>query len=137
MTQNNETQIILLNSAARTATPTDSSLLVENESAFIVAQFGRFQKYSAHIIIDVTAQSGGSFIPSIQNYDKASNKYYDVLVGKAISTTGMTNLRIGPDYAPKANLVAKDFLTQKWKLLLTHQNSNSITYSCGANVFHA
>jgi hypothetical protein len=88
-----------------------------------------------HIIIDVTATAATpSVVPTIDGYDFLSGKWYNLLTGTAITTTGTTVLKISPDITALANGAAKDIIPRKWRLVMTHADTDSITYSIGANI---
>lgn len=88
----------------------------------------------AHFIIDVTANSGAiSITPKIQAQDVASTKWYDLLVGKAITTLGTSVIKVHPGLPGTANISADDGLPITWRAVVTHNNGNSVTYTVGAN----
>lgn len=107
-------------SSARTATPSASDI--------------HDMHIGAHIIIDVTAVSATpSVVPVIQGLDEVSGKYYAILTGIAITATGTTVLKVGPNIQALANGAAKDFLPAIWRVTMTHGDSDSITYSVSYN----
>lgn len=112
----------LLASAARTAT----------------IQSGNIDNYNwrgVHVIIDVTAVSGtGSVTPVIQAIDFTSGKFYDLLVGPAITATGLTVIKLYPGIVASANASASDILPRRWRVEVRHADASSYTYSVGANV---
>lgn len=88
-----------------------------------------------HIIIDVTSiTSSPSVVPTIQGKDNASGKFYDLLVGVAITATGTTVLKLYPGITASANISASDLLPNFWRVRMVHANADSITYSVGAGV---
>ena len=88
-----------------------------------------------HVIIDVTAITASpSIVPTIQGKDSVSGKYYTLLVGAAITATGTTVLRVHPDLAPSANLIADDIVPSKFRILMTHADADSATYSVGVSL---
>lgn len=108
-------------SAARTATPT----AVEIKDDFSTG---------VQIIIDVTAVTATpSVVPTIDGLDPASDKWYNILTGAAITATGTTVLRVHPDIPAAAQLTAQDFLPAKYRIVMTHADADSITYSVGVN----
>lgn len=111
--------VVLLASAARTATPTIADQFTEGAAR-------------CHVIVDVTAAAGTGVTPKIQGKDAASGKYYDVLVGSVITTTGTSVLKVGPGLTASANAAASDFLPAVWRVVVTHSDSSSLTYSVGA-----
>ena len=110
--------VVIYTSAARTATSS-----VDRDDR-------HHPRVGMHLIIDVTAIAATpSVVPSIQGYDATSNKYYDILVGAAITATGTTVLKVFPGATPAANTVANDFMPGRWRLLMTHADADSITFS--------
>ena len=90
---------------------------------------------AVHIIIDVTvATATPSVVPTIDGYDFVSGKWYNLLTGIAITATGTTVLKISPNITALAAGAAKDILPRKWRLAMTHADTDSITYSVGANL---
>lgn len=113
-------QIVILASAARTTTQTSADQLAE-------------ARHGLHLVVDVTSAGTGSITPKIQGRD-ANGIYYDILVGSAITTTGTTVLKVGRGFTPSANAVATDGLPANWRVVVTANNANSMTYSVGANL---
>ncbi len=86
-----------------------------------------------HVIIDVTLDPAlASITPHIQGKDPASGKYYDLLVGVAITATGTTVLKVYPGIAVAANAAASDIMPKTWRVRMVHVDADSITYSVGA-----
>lgn len=113
-------QIVVLPLAARTATNTSAVIIKSTEQA-------------AHFIINVTAVPGTDTItPTIQGVDALGNSY-TLLTGTAISTTGITALKIGRGMTGVANASASDLLPDQYKVLMTHSAGSSFTYSVTAN----
>lgn len=91
-----------------------------------------------HIIIEVTAVGGNGAGPSITPTiyaNPSSAGDYPLLIGAAITTTGITVLKVYPGITPVANLAANDLLPYRWYLSMAHANAESITYR--ANFFGA
>lgn len=109
-------------SAARTTTPT----------AVVVNANGA---RGVHLVIDVTAvTSTPSVTPTIAGYDALSGKYYTLLVGSAIASTGTTVLKVYPGIATLANGAASDVIPNQVQISMAHGNANSITYSVGIHL---
>lgn len=114
----NNTEVTLLNSAARTTTQTSSDITTYNLSAI-------------QIILDVTTPGTGSITVSIDGKDPASGKYYNLLTGSAV-TTAVTNVyTVDPNVPAVANVTAQKRLPRTFRIVVTHNNANSITYSVG------
>lgn len=109
----------ILDSAARTATVDSPDQSDPNAEG-------------CHLLINVTAKtSSPSVVPRIQGKGPVSGVYYDILVGNAITATGLTVLKVGPGISPVPNGAAADYLPDTWRVRLEHANSDSITYSVG------
>jgi len=113
---------LLYASAARTATPT-------------AAQFAAAGNRGLHLAINVTAVTDTpSVVPTIDGYDAASNTWYNLLTGNAITATGTTVLKIYPGIATVAGAAASDVIPQTVRLVMTHGDADSITYSAAAHL---
>lgn len=117
----NNTDLTLLASAARTATLQSSDQTNYN---------GR----GLHVVLDVTSAGTGSITLTIQAKDALSAKYYTVLAGVAVTTNSTNVYKVYPGLTAAANATANDILTRTWRIDVTHNNANSITYSVGASV---
>ena len=108
-------------SVARTATPTAVS--VEDDYVFGI-----------QVPIVVSAASATpSVVPTIDGYDPLSDTWYNLLTGAALTGTGTTILRVHPDLTAVTNLTAQDFLPKKYRLVMTHADTDSITYTVNVN----
>lgn len=96
------------------------------------ADISKVQESGIHVIINVTAVTTGTLTPTIQGEDFLGN-YYDILVGSAISSTGITVLKIGPSIAGTANAAAQDIVPQLYRIKMTKSDSSSWTYSVTIN----
>jgi hypothetical protein len=107
-------------SAARTATPT--ALDYDNP-----AHLG------AVVFIDCTAVADTpSVVFTIQGKEPLGDEYYDILASAAITGTGNTVLRVYPTLTAAANAAANHPLPRVWRVLATHADADSITYSVTA-----
>lgn len=88
-----------------------------------------------HVVIDTTAIAATpSVVPHIQGKDPLSGKYYDLLVGAAITGVSTVVLKVYPGITVAANLSASDILPKTWRVRMVHADTDSITYSAGAAV---
>lgn len=86
------------------------------------------------VIINVTDSAATpSVVPTIDGFDPLSETWYNLLTGSAITGASQTILRIHPELAEVANLIAKDFLPKKYRIVMTHGDADSITYSVSIN----
>ena len=82
-------------------------------SADLTNQFGR----GCIVRVDLTLTSGTiSVVPKIQG--KIGNNYYDIVVGVAITATGVVLLRVFPGLVAAANLTVNDILPTSWRVRL-------------------
>lgn len=88
---------------------------------------------AAQIIVDATSgvTVTDTLIVSIDAYDDASGKWYNILTSLAITAVGTTILKVGLGLNVAANTVANDFLPDKYRVTITKNNATSITYSIG------
>lgn len=111
----------MLASAARTATNSTSAQTNINHRGL-------------HLAINVTSAGTGSITVKVEGYDAVPADYYTVLEGTAITTTGKTVLKVYPGITASANAAACDVLPPTWRVTVTHNNANTITYSVVANL---
>lgn len=96
------------------------------------------------ITIDATAEvDTASVVFTLQRKDATSGKYTTILASPAVEATGTTVMRVYPglqtfdfDGSPTADVavidnVANDVLPAIWRLITTHADSDSLTYSVG------
>lgn len=114
-------QTTLYDSQARTSTPT-------------AAAFASQGRRGLHLVINVTSVPGSapSVVPTIDAQDFLSSAWYNLLTGVAITATGTTVLKVYPGIGTIANGAASDVLTANLRLVMTHGNANSITYTAAA-----
>lgn len=106
-----------LASAARTAAQVNSADL-SNPGA-----------RGVHVLINVSAYTAGNYTPKIQAKDPVSGTYYDLLVGVAMSGTGIQVLKIYPGIATVANGAAADILPYTWRVQVNGAAGQSMTFS--------
>ena len=82
-------------------------------------------------MLDVTSAGTGSITVSIEGKDSASGKYYQILAGAAVTTNSINRYRVGALLAAVANSVAQDYLPRTFRIVVTANNGNSVTYSVG------
>lgn len=114
--------VTLLASAARTATTNSGDQT--NSGA-----------RGLHLVIDATAASATpSVVFTIQGKDAVSGAYYTILASAAVTGISTTVLRVYPGLTASANAIANDVLPKTWRLLATHADADSLTYSVGASL---
>lgn len=114
-------EITVLASGARTTTQTSSDYTNQDARALIVT-------------LDVTSAGTGSITVTIQGKDAVSGKYFTLLAGAAVTTVTTNRYKVSPDLAAVANVTAQDHVTPTFRILVTHNNANTITYSVGAQL---
>jgi hypothetical protein len=113
--------ITLLASAARTTTVSTADQTNYNGDAI-------------DVVLDVTNAGTGSITVTIEGKDALSGKYYTLLAGAAVVANGTTVYRVGPGLTAAANAVANFRVPRTWRVTVTHNNANPITYSVGASL---
>jgi hypothetical protein len=112
----NNLQGALLASAARTETQTGTDQVNYN---------GR----GIHVVLDVTAVTDTPSIVLKIEGKSASGVYYTLLEGAAVTGTGTHVYKVMPWATPVANEAAADLLPRTWRVVVTHADADSITYS--------
>ena len=110
------TQGAILTSAARTATQTTADQTNYN---------GR----GIHVILDVTSITDTPSIVLKIEGKSASGVYYTLLEGAAVVGIGTHVYKVMPWATPVANEAAADLLPRAWRVVVTHADADSITYS--------
>ena len=117
----NET-VTLFVSAARTVTANGADQINRRHRGVVVT-------------IDATAASATpSVVFTIQGKDPVSGKYRTILDSAAVTGIGTTTLRVYPGIVAAANTAANDVLANEWRIIATHADADSITYSVGASL---
>lgn len=81
--------------------------------------------------VNVSAYTSGNYTPHIQSKDPVSGTYVDLLVGTAISATGITIMDIGyPSAIPNVSTPA--ILPRTWRFELVGASTPIMTISVGA-----
>lgn len=93
-----------------------------------------WEKYqAAHIAIDINSGSGFNLVFDVRGKDTASGKSYSLLTTGTIAASGLSILKIGPDYTSAAN-IAKDYMPYSFYVAVTASGSTSATYSVAASL---
>lgn len=128
MTSPVQQSVVLLASAARTATPT---LGPGNDIGYLT-NHQRFK--GAHVILDVTAIAATpSITVDIEGYDYGSSTWYNIGTSAAVTGVSTNVYKVHPDLTALANLVFKDGIPFLWRVTVTHADADSITYSLAVN----
>ena len=99
------------------------------------ADYTNFNWRGLHLVFNVSAITATpSVVVKIQGKDDTFDNYYDLLVSTAITTTGITILKIYPGIGQITNGAASDILPRVWRIRVEHANADSITYTAVANL---
>ena len=118
----------LLPSLARTATTNSSQ--IENEETY----------RGIRALINVTnVTTSGVVTVSVQGYDEVLAGYFTYITSAALTASGITIVKVHPELIAVTNAVAQDFLTDKWRVAVTHTgfdggNPASVTYAVTAHM---
>jgi archaellum component FlaF (FlaF/FlaG flagellin family) len=83
------------------------------------------------VTLDMTVVGTGSVTLTIQGKDRASGKYYTILVGAAVTTNVTNRYWAFPGATVTANVSANDELPEIFRLVVTANNANAATYTVG------
>jgi YbbR domain-containing protein len=112
---------VFLASAARTTTQTQGD------------QTNDYRK-GIRVVIDITSAGTGSITVSIDAKDLASGKYVPILATAALTTNQTKTMLVYPGAAAVANGSVNDRLPKTWRILVTANNANAMTYSVGTQL---
>lgn len=87
-----------------------------------------------NVVLDVTSAGTGSVTVTINGKDSASGKYYLILSGAAVVTNSTNRYKVGPTIAASANAIAQDYMPKYIQIVVTANNANPMTYSCGYSI---
>ena len=88
-----------------------------------------------HVIIDVTAVTATpSVVFTVQGLDALSGQYYTLITSAAVTSISTVVLKIYPSLVAVANLTVNDALPMDFRVIATHGDADSITYSVGVNL---
>ena len=108
-----------LASAARTATTNSADL-------------GNPDGRGIMVILDLTAfVTAASLTLSVQGKDPASGKYVTLFTGAAVTTISTTTYVVYPGITETANVDASVPIPETFRIVVTHGNANSTSYSVG------
>ena len=69
------------------------------------------------VTVDLTKNSGTIDVTvTISNKDLASGKYIDILSSVSLTASGTTTYTVHPDLTAAANVTAKDFIAENWRV---------------------
>lgn len=113
---------VVFASAARTATPTA-----------VVVNAGRAKEL--RLVIDCTAITATpSVVFTVDGIDSTSGKFFNIITSAAITAAGTTVLTVALGVTPAANVAVSAPLPQTFRVVATHADADSITYSVTAHL---
>lgn len=88
-----------------------------------------------HIAVRVTATTGTAITPKVQGLvPGTTGTWYDVLSGTAITSTGVTVLKVYPGIAASAGAAASDVLPRVFRVSVTQASTKTTAYSVAAGL---
>lgn len=124
----------LLASGARTTTQTLDPASIAGASAVYQGVL-EGECEVLEVFCNLTAFSTtASLTMSVEFYDTNSAAWVSVLAATALTATGTKRLLIGPRLVTAANAVLASLVWPRWRVVMTHGNANSHTYSVSARV---
>jgi hypothetical protein len=108
----------ILPSAARTTTQTSDIINVDGCSGI-------------NLFINITNAGTGSITATIEGKDVTSGTFYTILSSGNLATNQFKRLTVFPGAPVSANASANDLLPKEIRVVITHNNANTITYSVG------
>lgn len=112
-------EISFFTSAARTTTQTGAD---QSAKGFL----------GIAVILDITVNgAGGSITLEIDGKDPVSGKYIALLTGAAETTVVTRVYRVYPTMVAVANATVQDALWETYRIKVTANNANSVTWSAG------
>lgn len=97
------------------------------------SDFTNYSGQGTKIVLNVTSAGTGSITLAIQGKDLASGQYYAILTGSAVTTNSTNVYTIYPGITVTANVSASDVLPRTWRVVVTANNANAMTYTVGAS----
>jgi len=119
----------LLASGARTTTQTLDPASISGASAVYTGVLDGQCKI-LEVFCNLTAfTTTASLTLSVEFYDATNSAWVSVLAATALTATGTKRLLIGPELVTAANAVLAALVWPRWRVVATHGNANSHTYS--------
>jgi hypothetical protein len=123
-------EAVLLASGARTTTQTLDPVGTRVNEVGITGN-----ALLLEVCVNLTAfTTAASLTPSIEFWDVGAGAWVSVLAGAALAANGTVILRVGPYQPVVANLTLGSIVWPRWRVVVTHGNANSHTYSVSARI---
>lgn len=117
-------EVTLFASAARTATVNGTT------------QTNRFAKGIVFTVDSTAVGVTPSTVFTLQGQDPVSLKWYTILASAAVTTVATTTYTVFPGAPATANVSANFQLPRTWRLIATHGNATTHTYSVGGTLLY-
>lgn len=88
----------------------------------------------AFFVLVVTSAGTGSITLSVQGKDPVSGNYFTLLTGAAVTTNSTNLYTVYPGATVAANAAVSIPVPHTWRVVVTANNANTITYSVGASM---
>lgn len=85
-----------------------------------------------HVSLSVTNAGTGDITLKIEAFSPFVGTFHTLLEGVSVTTVSATEYKLYPGLTAVANSVANDILHRSWRVTVTHNNANPITYSVTA-----
>ena len=89
----------------------------------------------AEVYLNVSSAGTGSITLTIQGIDPASGTAYTVLTGTAVTGNGLNRYFVFPGATTTANTSVNDMMPYSWRIVVTANNANPVSYSVGVTLF--
>lgn len=116
------TEYQLLASASRTANPTLAPASWDNQP----------EAEGILVVANITNAGTGSITVAIEGWDPGAGAWFTLLASAALTTNQTKTLLVYPSTSDSANARAAMALPKRYRVTVTHNNANAITYSVGA-----
>ncbi len=83
------------------------------------------------VVLDVTSAGTGDITLTIEGKDPASGKYVVLLAGVSVTTNSTNTYTLFPGATVAANVSENATLWRKWRIKVTANNANAMTYTVG------
>lgn len=83
------------------------------------------------VLTNITSAGTGSITITIQCKDDTSSSYFDLINSGALTANGLYSLMVYPGIDAVANVAANTTGARSYRIVSTHNNANSMTYSVG------
>lgn len=86
------------------------------------------------VILEVTSAGTGSVTVTIEGRDPSTTNFYTILSGAAVTTNSYNVYKVYPGITAVANAAVSDALPRLFRIIVTANNANAMTYSIGYSI---